>query len=100
MKICLAQINPTVGAFNQNVRKIYKYICIAKEKGAKLVIFPELSIVGYPPKDLLEITGFVESNLRALDEITSRVTGISAIIGFFNKNSSSQSKRFYNYQNK
>ena len=96
MKICLAQINPTVGAFQQNVRKICKYIGIAKKKGAELVIFPEMSIVGYPPKDLLEISGFVENNLMALDEITRKVTGISAIVGFVDKNSSRRGKQFYN----
>lgn len=96
MKICLAQINPTVGAFQQNIRKVGKYIDIARNKGAELVIFPEMSIVGYPPKDLLEISGFVESNLSALDEIIRKVTGISAIVGFVDKNSARQGRQFYN----
>gem|GEM_PF-2547421 len=45
MKICLAQINPTIGAFKQNVGKICKSINTAREKGADLVIFPEMSVV-------------------------------------------------------
>jgi len=48
MKICLAQINPTIGAFKQNVGKICKSINTAREKGADLVIFPEMSVVGLP----------------------------------------------------
>lgn len=96
MKICLAQINPTVGAFQHNVRKICRYIDTARGKGADLVVFPEMSVVGYPPKDLLEISGFVESNLRALDEITGKVTGISAIVGFVDKNSARKGRQFYN----
>ncbi len=86
MKICLAQINPTVGAFKQNTRKICKFINTAKKKGADLVVFPEMSIVGYPPKDLLELSGFVDSNLKALEEVKNHVTVISGIVGFVHRN--------------
>ncbi|GJQ59373.1 MAG: NAD+ synthase [Candidatus Scalindua sp. AMX11] len=96
MKISLAQINPTVGAFKQNVNKICKYIDIAKGKGADLVIFPEMSLVGYPPKDLLEISGFVDNNLRALEEVVSHVVGISAIVGFVDRNPAKRGKRLFN----
>ncbi len=96
MKICLAQINPTIGAFKQNRGKICKSINAAREKGADLVIFPEMSVVGYPPKDLLELSGFVDSNLKTLEEIRSNVTGISAIVGFVDRNVARRGKALYN----
>ena len=96
MKICLAQINLTIGAFKQNVGKICKSINTAREKGADLVIFPEMSVVGYPPKDLLELSGFVDSNLKALEEVKNSVTGISAIVGFVDRNVAQRGKALYN----
>jgi hypothetical protein len=53
MRIALAQINPTVGDLRLNVRKHLDFIGRAKDAGATLVVFPELSVTGYPPKDLL-----------------------------------------------
>ena len=96
MKICLAQINPTVGAFEQNVKKICRFINTAKKKGADLIVFPEMCIVGYPPKDLLELSGFVDSNLKALEEVKKNVTGISAIVGFVDRNVGHRGKNLYN----
>ena len=96
MKICLAQINPTVGAFKQNVRKICRFIDIAKKRKADLVVFPEMCIVGYPPRDLLEISGFVDSNLKALEEVKNSVVGISVIVGFVDRNLAERGKPLYN----
>lgn len=96
MKICLAQINPTVGAFEQNVKKICRFINTAKKKRADLIVFPEMCIVGYPPKDLLELSGFVDSNLKALEEVKKNVTGISAIVGFVDRNVGHRGKNLYN----
>lgn len=96
MKICLAQINPTVGAFEQNVKKICRFINTAKKKGADLIVFPEMCIVGYPPKDLLELSGFVDSNLKALEEVRNNVTGVSAIVGFVDRNAGQRGKNLYN----
>ena len=96
MKICLAQINPTVGDFEQNVKKICRFINTAKKKRADLIVFPEMCIVGYPPKDLLELSGFVDSNLKALEEVKNNVTGISAIVGFVDRNVGQRGKNLYN----
>ncbi|MCP4270193.1 MAG: NAD+ synthase [Candidatus Brocadiaceae bacterium] len=96
MRICLAQINPTIGAFKQNTVKIRKFMSAAKKKRADLVVFPELSIVGYPPKDLLGLSGFVDSNLEALEEVKNSVTGISAIVGFVDRNLARRGKCLYN----
>ena len=53
-RIAMAQINTTVGAFEKNLRTMETFIQKARAKKADLVVFPELSITGYPPKDLLE----------------------------------------------
>ena len=59
MKIALAQINTTVGDFAGNIDRILKYAQCARERGADLVVFPELAICGYPPRDLVERPGFI-----------------------------------------
>lgn len=82
MKIAIAQINPTVGNLKGNLEQIVRNIHKAKEKKADLVIFPELSITGYPPKDLINRTEFLKDNKKALDKIIKETKGISAIVGF------------------
>lgn len=96
MKIALAQINQTIGDFQRNVEKICLYLERARNQGADLAIFPELSVTGYPPKDFLDIPAFIEANLRALNEITSRVSGISAIVGFVDRNKRRHGKLVHN----
>ena len=86
MRIALAQINPTVGDIAGNVRKIVDYIDRAKTQGAQLVVFPELSVIGYPPKDLLLKPQFITDNLRAVQMIASRVSGIDVIVGYADRN--------------
>ena len=86
MRIALAQINSTVGDIAGNVRKHQDFIARAKSGGAKLVVFPELSITGYPPKDLLLKGQFLEDNLRAVQIVASRVSGIDVIIGYAERN--------------
>ena len=68
MKIGLAQTNPTVGALEKNVQRMLEMIHEAQGQGCQLVVFPELSILGYPPKDLLGkpdfMFGFVDHGHR------------------------------------
>jgi NAD+ synthase (glutamine-hydrolysing) len=82
MRIALAQINPTVGDIAGNCRKILGFIERARAGGAHLVVFPELSVIGYPPKDLLLKPQFIDDNLRAVRLIASRVHGIDALVGY------------------
>ncbi|MBI5778053.1 MAG: NAD+ synthase [Planctomycetes bacterium] len=82
LKLALAQINPTVGDIRGNTVKIISYINKARVRKADVVIFPELAMTGYPPEDLLDIPGFVNSNLEALDKIKHQTGGITAIVGF------------------
>jgi NAD+ synthase (glutamine-hydrolysing) len=73
VRIALAQINPTVGDFSGNLQTISKFVERAADKGAELVVFPELAISGYPPADLLEKENFVrraEESLNKLAELT------------------------------
>jgi NAD+ synthetase len=86
MRIALAQINPTVGDIAGNVRKHLDCVARAKAGGAALVVFPELSITGYPPKDLLLKPSFVDDNLRAVHLVAHRVSGIDAIVGYADRN--------------
>jgi NAD+ synthase (glutamine-hydrolysing) len=96
MKIAIGQINVTVGALKQNTLKILEWIENAKSEGADLVIFPEMAITGYPPKDLLEAAGFVDANMRALHFLAGQVDGIYAIVGFVEPNPEPTGKPFYN----
>ncbi len=81
-KIAIAQINPTVGDLEENTIKIIDYIRKAKEQGADVVVFPELAITGYPPKDLLLKPSFVKQNKEKLEEIVKNSKGIDAVVGF------------------
>src|SRR4030067_1257668 len=96
MKVALAQINPVVGDFENNVRKICSFIEQAKRKKADLVVFPELAVTGYPPKDFLDVPAFVDHNLKALRDITQQVSGIAAIVGFVDRNRQSYGKLVHN----
>ena len=85
MRIALAQINPTIGDFEGNTSKILSYIKKAKIAGARLVVFPELAITGYPPEDLLLKAEFIEDNLDALKIIQKNVGDITVIVGFVDR---------------
>ncbi len=96
MRIALAQINQTVGDFQKNTENICSFLDRAKRQGAHLVIFPELAVTGYPPKDFLDIPAFIDENLKALRNIAHHVTDISAIVGFADKNKLPYGKLVYN----
>jgi NAD+ synthase (glutamine-hydrolysing) len=84
-RVALAQINPTVGDLDGNVRKIVEGMEQARRLGCRLVAFPELAIPGYPPEDLLFKRAFIEANLRALEEVTAASRGLTAVVGFVDK---------------
>ena len=81
VKIALGQINPTVGDFRGNADKIIDFAHRAQSAGAGLVVFPELSVCGYPPRDLVERPSFVARNRESLDRIAGETRGISVICG-------------------
>jgi NAD+ synthase (glutamine-hydrolysing) len=81
VKIALGQVNPIVGDFAGNSAKIIDYARRAKSQGAGLILFPELSICGYPPRDLVERASFVSHNREAAEHIASETQGIAVICG-------------------
>ena len=91
MKIALCQINPTVGAINQNKKSIFDWYHRAVGLGADLVVFPELALIGYPPQDLLLRNRFIENAKDALDEIAQKST-IPIILG----NTMMEDNKLYN----
>lgn len=96
MKLALAQINPTVGDIAGNLRLIRRWMARAKARGADLVIFPELCITGYPPRDLVEHVRFVEKNRQAVQELAAQTKGMAAIVGFVDYNPLPYGKKLCN----
>jgi NAD+ synthase (glutamine-hydrolysing) len=83
MRVGLAQINTTVGDVWGNVEKMTDALKRATDSGAELVAFPELTIPGYPPEDLLMRPSFIQENLKALGGFAGRVPeGVAAAVGF------------------
>jgi NAD+ synthase (glutamine-hydrolysing) len=83
MRLALAQINPTVGDVDGNTAKIAEWIGRAREAGAELVIFPELSIPGYPAEDLYLKRHFLDANVAAVERLAAGLApGITAMVGF------------------
>ncbi|HBG46754.1 MAG TPA: NAD+ synthase [Deltaproteobacteria bacterium] len=85
LRLAMAQINPTVGDIRGNAKKILSYTGKAKKAGAGLILFPELSLTGYPPEDLLLKPGFIDDNLKALKVLARKISGITAIVGFVDR---------------
>ena len=88
MKIAMAQINTTVGDLEGNIGKIREYMNKAMEGRADLVVFPELTIAGYSPQDLVFEKSFVKRNRELLGELISRSSGIAGIVGFIDSKES------------
>ncbi len=84
-KIAIAQINPIIGDFKYNFRKINSYINRAVELSCDLVVFSEMTVTGYPPRDLLERENFVNANIACLKKLIDSVKGIGVICGFVDK---------------
>ena len=87
MKIAICQINPTMGDFPGNRDKILSFYREAVEKGADLIVFPEMVITGYPPQDLLLERDFVQENVEILEDISNQVT-VPAILGYIREEKS------------
>ena len=86
LRVGLAQINCTVGDLEGNTKKIIQYLDKAQKMGVELICFPELSITGYPPEDLVLKPQFLEDNLKALKKIIPKTEGLTAVVGFVDRN--------------
>lgn len=97
MKIALGQINPVIGDFAYNCRKILDACCDAVEKDCSLVIFPELALSGYPPHDLLERPAFLAAHDQALEQLCAELPNIDVLIGCIEQRGlQSSGKKLYN----
>jgi NAD+ synthase (glutamine-hydrolysing) len=96
MKIALAQINTTVGDINGNRDRVMEVVKKSQAMGADITVFPELCLTGYPPRDLLGLHGFVESNLRAIREIAAQSTSMGIVVGFVDRNPRKEGRNFHN----
>ena len=95
MKIALCQINPTLGSFTSNQKLIEKNYHTALENGADLVVFPEMSITGYPPQDLLLQKDFIKKTNEVLLNISKICNHIFIEeVPVFNEYNSNQQLRF------
>jgi NAD+ synthase (glutamine-hydrolysing) len=81
VKIALGQINPTVGDFSGNAAKIIQFALQARSAGAGLILFPELAVSGYPPRDLVERPSFVARSHATVEKIAAETHGIAVICG-------------------
>jgi NAD+ synthase/NAD+ synthase (glutamine-hydrolysing) len=96
MKIALAQLNPVIGDFSSNTDKIIAAAEKAVDLGCDLVVFSELVVSGYPPRDLLEKTEFVEANLSALHSLVQTIKGIGVICGYVDSKPGNTRNNLYN----
>ena len=87
MKIALVQINPVIGAFDANLDKVLDSLESARAAGCRLAVFPELTLSGYPPRDLLERFSFLDAHDRALARLVQEVHGIGCVLGALERRS-------------
>ena len=96
MKIFLAQQNYHIGNFESNTRKIIAAIESAKQKGGDLVVFSELCICGYPPRDFLEFDDFISKCYNAIDTIKKHADTIAVLVGAPDRNLRKEGKGLFN----
>ena len=96
VKIALGQINPTVGDFSGNAEKMIEFSRRAQAAGAGLILFPELSVCGYPPRDLVERPSFVARNRETAERIAEATRGIAVICGLVTPANSDTGKSVMN----
>lgn len=96
MRIALAQIDPFIGDLEGNAQKILHFIDTAKKKDCDLVVFPELSLMGYPPRDLLDKPSFIQTSKRYWPQIQEASHGIGVIFGTVAENETGAGKPYHN----
>ena len=96
MKIFIAQQNYIIGDFDHNLKKIIDAIRAAKMQGGELIVFPELAVCGYPPRDFLEFDDFVDECLKSIDAIRAEADGIAVLVGAPSRNNIPEGKNLFN----
>jgi NAD+ synthase (glutamine-hydrolysing) len=96
MKIYIAQQNYHIGNFRENTRKMIEAIDAAKRQKADLVVFSELSVCGYPPRDFMEFQDFIDQCYAVVDEIRQHADSIGVIVGAPHRNPREEGKDLFN----
>lgn len=96
MKVAIAQMNPRVGDVSKNVENILSWVEQAKKEKAQWILFPELCLVGYPPRDLLDYPFLFEESQEGLKKIQEASSGIGVIVGSLEKNETGFGKPYFN----
>ncbi|MCX6278576.1 MAG: NAD+ synthase [Bacteroidetes bacterium] len=96
MKIALAQLNYHIGDFASNTARIIEKIELAKTRQADLIVFAELSVCGYPPRDFLEFNDFINCCQESIGKIARHCIGIAAIVGSPSVNHAPKGKPLFN----
>ena len=96
MRLGLAQLNPTVGDLAGNRRKIIDAYTALVAQGAELVVFPELIVCGYPPRDLLLKRRFVPDVVESMAQIAAAIGDVPAVVGTVELNPTGTGRAFYN----
>lgn len=97
MRIALAQINSVLGDFPANRAKMLEFILRARDKKCDLVVFPELSLVGYLPNDLLERVSFIDAQLAELKKLAREIpSGIGVLAGVMTNSGRKKGKPYHN----
>lgn len=96
MRIAMAQIDPYIGDFKGNAQKICNFVELARKESCDLVIFPEMSLIGYPPRDLLDKPSFVRNSRKYWEDIGEASRGIGVIFGAVTENENGTGKPYHN----
>ncbi|MEO8098094.1 MAG: NAD+ synthase [Acidobacteriota bacterium] len=98
MRVALAQLNPTIGDFRGNVDSMARAARTAASRGAEVVVFPELSLTGYPPRDLVEKSSFLDRNIEELDRLARETADLDLAIvcGYVSRSEQNVGKRARN----
>ena len=96
MKIAMAQLNYHIGHFEHNLNKMLKAVETAKQQGADIVVFGELAVTGYPPRDFLEFNDFIHKSDAAVQTLADAAQGIAVVVGAPCRNPLPEGKDLYN----
>ncbi len=96
MRIIVAQLNPKIGDLSGNTRKIIDAVHAARKKKVDLILFPELTICGYAPEDLLYHKNFLDTMEQCLEQIVKETEGIAVVVGLIRRNFFQGEKPLFN----
>jgi len=96
MKIALAQLNYHIGNFKTNLSKMKMHVNLAKDQNADLIVFSELAVCGYPPRDFLEFDDFIQQSEKVVKTLTKMSNDIAIIVGAPTVNPEPEGKDLFN----